>query len=85
MSCAESLRVQAYFDGELRSGEAGDVEEHLTQCVPCQGLLEDLERTRSTLRRSFSGEQASPGLRPRVMRALDAEEASPTQIGRAHV
>ncbi|HEX4389645.1 MAG TPA: anti-sigma factor [Steroidobacteraceae bacterium] len=82
MSCAESLRVQAYFDGELKSGEAGDVEEHLTQCVPCQGLLEELERTRTTLRRSLAGERASPALRARVMRALDAEESPPARARR---
>ena len=82
MSCAESLRVQAYFDGELPSPEASEIEKHLRECAQCHGFLEHLERARSTLRRTLSDERASPQLRARVMRALDAEEAAPARPAR---
>jgi anti-sigma factor RsiW len=79
LSCAEALRVQAYFDGELKSAESSEVEAHLRGCPECHGLLAELERARSTLRRNLSAERASPQLRARVMRALDAEEAAPAR------
>jgi anti-sigma factor RsiW len=79
LSCAEALRVQAYFDGELRSAESAEVEAHLRGCPECHGLMAELERARSTLRRNLSDERASPQLRARVMRALDAEEAAPAR------
>jgi len=79
LSCAEELRVQAYFDGELPSADSSEVEAHLQGCAECQGLLTELERARSALRRNLSDERASPQLRARVMRALDAEEAAPAR------
>jgi anti-sigma factor RsiW len=82
LSCAESLRVQAYFDGELASAEASEIERHLGECAQCHGFLEHLERARSTLRRTLSEERASPQLRARVMRALDTEETSPARPAR---
>ena len=44
MRCAESLRVQAYFDGELHALSAADIERHGGFCAECGGLLEELER-----------------------------------------
>jgi anti-sigma factor RsiW len=77
LSCAEALRVQAYFDGELQSAESSELEAHLRGCPECHGLLTELAHARSTLRRSLSDERASPQLRARVMRARDVEEAAP--------
>src|SRR4051794_19863540 len=65
MPCAEALRVQAYFDGELDAPAALDVERHLQHCTDCIGLMDDLERCRSTLRQG-SYHRASPRLRAAV-------------------
>lgn len=73
MSCQESLRVQAYFDCELDALSTAEIERHVESCVECRTLLEDLERTRSAMRRDFRPEGASAALRARVSRALEAE------------
>jgi anti-sigma factor RsiW len=73
MRCAESLRVQAYFDGELHVLSAADIEEHSDFCAECRTLREDLERVRTALRRELSYVSTPPALRARVMRALDQE------------
>jgi anti-sigma factor RsiW len=49
MQCAESLRLQAYFDGELDALSAADVERHAEVCAECRALLRDLEQTRTAL------------------------------------
>jgi len=79
LSCAETPRVEAYFDGELGPAEAGEVREHLAQCAECRGLIEELGRTRAALRRSFAAERAPPALYAQVMRDLDREEAAPAR------
>lgn len=86
MRCAESLRVQAYFDGEVDAASAADIERHAEHCVECRALLQDLEQTRAALHRDVTYERAPPELRARVMRALDQESADnsqqPTRRGR---
>ena len=72
MNCAEVLRVQAYFDGELDAGEAASVRQHLGTCAGCQALLADLERTRATLR-AAPQMRAPEHLRTRIDALLDAE------------
>ena len=76
MQCAESLRVQAAFDGELDAVSAAAVERHAEHCPECRALLEHLKRTHALLRRDLDYGQASPELRARVARALDAEQAA---------
>jgi anti-sigma factor RsiW len=76
VQCAESLRVQAAFDGELDAVSAAAVERHAGHCPECRALLEHLERTRALLRRDLDYGQASPQLRARVARALDAAQAA---------
>ncbi|MGO9949896.1 MAG: anti-sigma factor family protein [Steroidobacteraceae bacterium] len=76
MQCAESLRVQAYFDGELDALSSADVERHSERCAKCQSLLQDLEQLRSTLRQDLTYPNAPPELRARIMRALDKESAT---------
>jgi anti-sigma factor RsiW len=73
MQCAESLRVQAYFDGELDAFSAADVERHSECCAECQSLLKDLEQLRTALRQDLTYASAPPDLRARVMYALDKE------------
>ncbi len=76
MQCAESLRVQAAFDGELDAVSAAAAERHAGHCSECRALLEHLGRTRARLRRDLDYGQASPELRGRIAHMLDAEEAA---------
>jgi anti-sigma factor RsiW len=74
MQCAESLRVQAYFDGELDALSAADIERHSEACAECRALLEDLDHVRGALRQDLSYACAPPpALRTRILRALDRE------------
>ena len=73
MQCAESLRVQAAFDGELDPVSAAAVERHAEHCPECRALREHLEHTRSALRRDLDYGQASPELRARVARMLQRD------------
>jgi anti-sigma factor RsiW len=80
MQCAESLRVQAYFDGELDAFSATKSERHSEGCAECRTLLKDLGRTRTALRQDLScaSVSAPPALRARIMRSLDEERALDT-------
>jgi anti-sigma factor RsiW len=79
VTCAESLRVQAYFDGELEALAAVEIEGHLQGCGECQALLADLERLRVAIRRDLAP-GVPPRLRGRITRALD--EASGPALAR---
>jgi anti-sigma factor RsiW len=72
VACAESLRVQAYFDGELDALAAVEIEGHLEGCSQCRALLADLQRLRAAIRRELTPTLA-PAQRARIVRALDAE------------
>jgi anti-sigma factor RsiW len=74
VQCAESLRVQAYFDGEVDALNALDIERHTERCGECRALLEDLARTREQVRRELDRCPAPQALRARIARTL-AEEA----------
>jgi len=78
LGCAESLRVQAYFDGEIDAVSAADIERHAEHCAECRALLQDLEQTRTAIRRDLTLDRAPPELRARIMRALDQETAVKT-------
>jgi anti-sigma factor (TIGR02949 family) len=73
VQCAESLRVQAYFDGEVDAVSAAEIERHAEHCNECRALLEDLEKVRAALRRNVSYAAAPPPLRAQILRALDLE------------
>jgi anti-sigma factor RsiW len=73
--CAESLRVQAYFDAEVDAVSASDIERHIEHCAECRALLQDLEQVRTVLRRDSPYTHAPPALRAGIMRALDHETA----------
>ncbi|HTB91013.1 MAG TPA: zf-HC2 domain-containing protein [Steroidobacteraceae bacterium] len=73
MQCAESLRVQAYFDREVDAVSAAEIERHVEHCNECRELLQDLEKVRSALRSGISYASAPPALRAQVLQALDRE------------
>jgi anti-sigma factor RsiW len=73
VACAESLRVLAYFDGEVDALSAAAIEEHIERCVDCRALLQDLERTRAAIHRHVMTEDAPAELRARVLQALREE------------
>ena len=76
MQCVESLRVQAYFDGEVDAVSALDVERHAERCPECRALLEHLARTRARIRAELEFGQAPPQLRAELARRLDEEASS---------
>jgi anti-sigma factor RsiW len=76
--CAESLRVQAYFDAEVDAVSAADIERHLEHCAECRALLQDLEQVRTVLRRESAYVRTPPLLRAKIMLALDQENAAET-------
>src|ERR1700723_2943495 len=75
MLCAETLRVQAYFDGELDALSAADIERHNEACAECLSLLKGLDHERIALRQDRRYVTASPALRARILRKLDDEAA----------
>jgi anti-sigma factor RsiW len=77
VQCAESLRLQAYFDGEVDAVSALDIERHTEHCAECRALLLDLERMRERIRRELDYGPAPAALRARITAAL-AREAQPS-------
>jgi anti-sigma factor RsiW len=75
MQCPDSLRVQAYFDGETDAVTAADIEQHMERCAECCKLHRDLVQLRTALRRDLPHTPIPPALRARVMRALDEESS----------
>ena len=73
MQCAESLRVQAYFDGEVDAVSAAEIERHVEHCEECRALLQDLGMVRTALRRDVVYAQAPAALRAQIARTLDQE------------
>jgi anti-sigma factor RsiW len=78
--CAESLRVQAYFDAEVDAVSAADIERHLERCAECRALLQDLEQVRTVLRRDSAYVRTPSPLRAKIMSALDQENAAETPV-----
>jgi len=76
VQCAERIRVQAYFDGEVDAISAADIERHTEHCPHCRELLTDLGDTRARIRRDLDYERAPPELRERITRMLDEESAA---------
>jgi anti-sigma factor RsiW len=77
MQCAESLRTQAYFDRELDSPGAAEIERHVQHCGKCCMLLVDLKQVRTAMRRQLTYMSAPPALEVRLARALNQ---SPSKI-----
>jgi anti-sigma factor RsiW len=77
VQCAESLRVQAYFDGEVDAVSAAQIERHAEHCAECRALLQDLEKVRATLRQNVAYAAAPAALRSKILDALDPGPAEP--------
>jgi anti-sigma factor (TIGR02949 family) len=73
MECAENLRVQAYFDGEVDAVTAAAIERHLATCEECRALLQDLQQVRTLLRDKVTKTVIPVPLRDRIMQSLDQE------------
>jgi anti-sigma factor (TIGR02949 family) len=76
MQCAEALRVQAYFDGEVDALSAAEIERHAEHCGECRALLQDLQTVREALRRNISYAAAPAVLRAQILGALDQEASN---------
>jgi len=81
VQCPESLRVQAYFDAEVDSVTAADIERHLEHCAECRALLQDLEQLSAAMQRDLTPLRAPAALRARLSRALDQESAPESSRG----
>ena len=73
MECAENLRVQAYFDGEVDAVTAAEIERHLATCEECRALLQELRQVRTLLRDVAPKTGMPVRLRAGIMAALDQE------------
>jgi anti-sigma factor RsiW len=82
MDCPESLRAQAYFDGELDAASTAAFEGHVGHCAQCRASLEDYEKLRTALRQDQAREPAPAELRVRIVRALDQEHSRPRRAWR---
>jgi anti-sigma factor (TIGR02949 family) len=78
VQCAESLRVQAYFDREVDAVSAAEIERHVEHCSACRELLQDLEKVRNALRSGISYATAPPALRAQILQALDQDTDAAT-------
>ncbi|HEY6452174.1 MAG TPA: anti-sigma factor [Steroidobacteraceae bacterium] len=80
MGCAESLQVQAYFDGETDAAGTAAIERHLETCAECRVLLKELEQGRALIRSNVKPLTAPMSLRGRIMDALGQEALNPPLI-----
>jgi len=85
VQCAEALRVQAYFDGEVDALTALEVERHAGHCGECRELLEQLTATRARLRQELEFPQAPAALRASIRRLLDEDRGASAAEGPGRV
>jgi len=72
MTCDESLKTQAYLDGELDAAEALKAEAHLEDCADCQALAADHAGLKAVMA-AAPYHRAPAALRAKIAAALDAE------------
>jgi anti-sigma factor RsiW len=80
MECAETPRVQPYFDGEVDAVTGAAIERHLATCEECRALLQDLQQVRTLLRTKLPRTGISPQLRDRIMASLDRESQTVVRL-----
>jgi anti-sigma factor RsiW len=86
MQCAEYLRTQAYFDRELDSLGATEIERHAQHCGKCCMWLGDLKHVRTALRRELSYARVAPALQAKIARALNQKSTfRVTPVHRRHL
>ena len=78
IECAQTLLVQADFDGELDAGRAASLVEHVAQCPHCRDVSEQLARSRALLR-GVPRYPVPRGLRDSVEKAVRAQTRVETQ------
>lgn len=78
MSCPETLRTQAWLDGELDDKAADEAERHVRICAECRMLSEDAARLSDAIRLEATKHRAPQALRARISAAIDAEPARRT-------
>lgn len=66
MSCNETLRTQAYLDGELEGVAAAEAEHHIEGCAECQALSSDIADLSDLLRREATKYSAPQSLKARI-------------------
>jgi anti-sigma factor RsiW len=81
MTCEETLRTQAYLDGELDETAAAEAERHIEDCAECQALSMDSALLSDALRKDAARHRAPKALRERIMQSLE-DEASPVPLVR---
>jgi anti-sigma factor RsiW len=72
MGCDQSLRTQAYLDGELDAAESLLAEAHLDSCAECQALAADHADLKAVMA-GATYHRAGPELRANITAALDAK------------
>jgi anti-sigma factor RsiW len=75
VTCDESRRTQAYFDGESVDTDA--VERHLESCPDCAGLRENILSSRVAMRDQAQYYRAGENLRGRIRLVLDDKQPRP--------
>jgi anti-sigma factor RsiW len=84
MECAESLRAQAYFDGEVDASSAFEIERHVSTCGECQQLLRELAQVRERMRGGVTLAGTPAALRERITQILDDEAQRKPERGVRH-
>src|SRR5258706_2601941 len=83
ISCLNEVTLQAYFDGELESGIAAQVNKHLAHCDACAASAFEFERAIELMASAFEdelpGSIPSEHLRARIDAAL-AGDSMPQRI-----
>ena len=76
MSCPETLRTQAYLDGELDAQASADAERHLKNCPECQAFVVSASEASDLLRRHAGPVRAPEHLRQKVLTDIRAARPS---------
>lgn len=82
MTHPDSLHLQAYFDSEVDAVLAADIEQHLERCDLCRSQLEDMDRTRSSLRAHLPDYRIPASLRAQLYGSLERESAAAGTVRR---
>ncbi len=67
-------QLSAYLDNELAPAERAQVTVHLTECVECREVLEELGRIAAAAR-DYQGERPARDGWPGILRAIEADRA----------
>ena len=77
MTCAETLRTQAFIDGELDGDAVAESERHIESCAECQEFCASAAALSDALRKPGLRYTVPSELRLRVGRILDEEVSGP--------